>query len=212
MSFKLQLKMANGTSSYGYSKLRAQTKFVNSKVIRINCPCGNDLLNHMVETCAPTHRERVLKLINLVRNNDEIRENLTVMNRVNLSIDASTSFTKIPCCIWLTKLRRDCHFFTYDSYCIHCGIATDYRGPMENRHINIGEFVGYSCNRCHALITEKSRGELCIRTAQMIPICKAKKDRIRMTVGVCLSRTMWVKDLRKLLFSWFLKTCEECSC
>lgn len=181
------------------------------EVIRINCPCGNNLLNHMRETCAPTHRERVLKLINLARVDDKIRERLTVDNDVNLSINPSSFIEKLVCCIWIEALRSP-YYLSIETYCIHCGSKVDYRGPLMYRHIKIGEFVGYSCNRCHALIKEKSRGELCVESAQMIPICKAKKDHIKMTVGVCLLRTMYIKDLRKLLFALFLKTCEKCSC
>jgi hypothetical protein len=65
------------------------------KLDRMDCACGTQLQLHQRDTCAPTHKERLRKLIRLVRNS----KNIELIGN-NLSV-VPHFYQTLPHCIYI---------------------------------------------------------------------------------------------------------------
>jgi hypothetical protein len=177
---------------------------------RTNCPCGKQLLYHKLETCAPTHKERLRKLIHLVRTNKNIK-----LVRNNLSIIPQYG-SILSYCIYVELLskKRD-YVDTSKSSCIACGKEITYRGQLREYTMTLGEFECYGCPSCyqtsgiclHTLEPVYKCKKNCPHTLEALDECKERQRQMLVTAVLVFKHYRLPKDIRLLLIPLLREAC-----
>ena len=162
----------------------------------MDCACGTQLQLHQRDTCAPTHKERLRKLIRLVRNS----KNIELIGN-NLSV-VPHFYQTLPHCIYTVPLsHKTSRVDSYSDWCISCGVEITYRGPLSRYTMSIGEFTCYGCPSCY------NPSGICPETFDAVYKCKERQQKTLTTAVLIFKYFRLPKDIRLLLIPLFRETC-----